>query len=215
MQKFTLACEMAARWHGQQQRKGEGLPYIVHPLEVARILADCGETNGDILCAAVLHDVLEDGNVTLATLTETFGRVVSHMVEEVTDDKCIRKGTRKRLQAENLPKKSHGAKLIKMADKISNCRSMMEKEKWPKGWTEQNVYEYLIWSFRMLYAVRNESEGLWNIFLGVVNGVNCNALHSQKLDSYIRLYQKCGVISSDMIEEVNAYYERCDAPEKN
>jgi (p)ppGpp synthase/HD superfamily hydrolase len=57
---FTKACHFAAFKHRHQRRKNVNIPYINHPLEVANILASAGVEDVATLCAAVLHDTLED-----------------------------------------------------------------------------------------------------------------------------------------------------------
>jgi HD domain len=80
------ACDVAARWH-QGQTRLSGHPYITHPVAVATILAgleDAGEVDDQMLCAAVLHDTVEDTPYTLAALKRDFGAAVATMVTEHT-----------------------------------------------------------------------------------------------------------------------------------
>ena len=116
------AAAFAARKHRDQRRKdAEASPYINHPLELARVLAEVGEvTDSATLCAALLHDTIEDTDATQEELAREFGAEIAALVVEVTDDKSLAKAERKRQQVEHAAHLSPKAKLVKLADKISN-----------------------------------------------------------------------------------------------
>ena len=139
---FVRAAAFAAHHHRAQRRKGEGdVPYINHPLEVARILVDEGDIHDvEILMAAVLHDTVEDTEVTVADIVATFGASVAQYVAEVTDDKSLPKSERKRRQVMDAPTKSTGAKAIKLADKTSNIRDLVRNP--PANWTRKRLRDY-------------------------------------------------------------------------
>lgn len=61
---FTRALQFASRKHASQRRKNGDIPYINHPIEVANILAQAGITDYNVLCAALLHDTIEDTETT-------------------------------------------------------------------------------------------------------------------------------------------------------
>ncbi len=126
--KLLQAVSFAAKKHIAQKRKGnDAAPYINHPLEVANLLANVGKVEDyDVLIAAVLHDTIEDTETTKEEITELFGSNVCGMVLEVTDDKSLPKSERKQKQIEHAPHLSHGAKLIKLGDKISNIHDIIE-----------------------------------------------------------------------------------------
>ncbi len=128
------AAEAAARWHAGQRRKGAaGEPYINHPLEVARLVAEAVDGNdAGLIAAAFLHDAVEDQNIPLGLIAAMFGDDTAALVAEVTDDKSLPKAERKRLQVEKAPHKSPRAKLLKLADKISNLRALAESP--PADW---------------------------------------------------------------------------------
>ncbi|CAG7726291.1 unnamed protein product [Allacma fusca] len=119
---FDFAC----RKHSTQRRKDpQQSPYINHPIGVANILINEGQVcDPDILQAAVLHDTLEDTDTTVEELRTHFGTKVTAIVEELTDDKTLSKEMRKLLQIQNGSKKSYGAQLVGMADKIHNLREL-------------------------------------------------------------------------------------------
>ncbi|OBV10549.1 HD domain-containing protein [Erythrobacter dokdonensis] len=139
--RLLEAASFAADRHRDQRRKDvDATPYINHPLDVARILADAGVSDVEVLMAAILHDTIEDTKTTAEELTERFGERVCSLVLEVTDDKNLPKLERKRLQVLKASTKSADAKQIKMADKISNLRDLKTP---PVGWSEARVGAYI------------------------------------------------------------------------
>jgi (p)ppGpp synthase/HD superfamily hydrolase len=120
------AADMAARWHVHQRRKGIARePYINHLLEVASLVAEAtGGSDPPLVVAALLHDAIEDQGVTSEMLASEFGNGVADIVLELSDDKALPKEERKRRQVEAAPTKSREAKLIKLADKTSNLRTI-------------------------------------------------------------------------------------------
>jgi guanosine-3',5'-bis(diphosphate) 3'-pyrophosphohydrolase len=144
MSLFARAAHFAAVKHRAQRRDTiDQRPYIEHPLEVAKILSEFVD-NPITIAAAILHDTVEDTTATYEELVEQFGREIADTVMEVTDDKTLPKEERKRLQIEHAATISNGAKCIKMADKISNLRSLNEEV--PVGWTRERVRAYFVWS---------------------------------------------------------------------
>jgi guanosine-3',5'-bis(diphosphate) 3'-pyrophosphohydrolase len=119
------AADLAARRHNGMARKGRGNePYINHLAEVANLLAIATEGADDELVAAGwLHDTIEDTPTTPQELAEKFGQRVAALVVEVTDDMTLPKDQRRQRQIADAPHKSPDAKLIKIADKISNIRA--------------------------------------------------------------------------------------------
>jgi (p)ppGpp synthase/HD superfamily hydrolase len=87
------AAAFAAHKHKDQRRKdADASPYINHPLELARVLAEVGGvTDSATLCAALLHDTIEDTATTYDELAQHFGEEVANIVDEVSDDKTLPK----------------------------------------------------------------------------------------------------------------------------
>lgn len=114
-----------------QVRKYSGEPYIVHPLQVAGIVQAVGGTE-DQICAALLHDVLEDTQVTEATLRTEFGDAITDFVVGLTNvSKQFPKenrATRKRLDKEALAKQPAEVQTIKLADLIANTESIVAED---------------------------------------------------------------------------------------
>jgi guanosine-3',5'-bis(diphosphate) 3'-pyrophosphohydrolase len=140
------AAAFAADRHRNQRRKdAEASPYINHPLAVAAILADeAGVTDATVLCAALLHDTVEDTQTSIDEIAERFGPEIAAVVAEVTDDKSLPPAERKRLQVEKAHAKSDAAKLVKIADKTANLRDMASTP--PADWPRERLAEYFDWA---------------------------------------------------------------------
>lgn len=121
------AVAFAAEKHRNQRRKdADASPYINHPIALANVLANEGRVHDvAVICAAVLHDTIEDTETTEDELRSLFGPEVASIVLEVTDDKALEKQVRKQLQIEHAPHASPKAKLVKLADKICNLRDIL------------------------------------------------------------------------------------------
>jgi len=160
MSKFIEAAYFSARKHRDQKRKGnDASPYINHPLEVANLLANVGKVEDyDVLIGAILHDTVEDTGTTKEEITELFGETVCGYVLEVTDDKSLPKAERKQKQIEHAPHLSTGAKLIKLCDKISNIRDVMENP--PDFWDDERRLQYVEWGRKVVAGLRGVNENL-------------------------------------------------------
>src|ERR1700761_4994791 len=125
LRMVSEAAELAARRHNGMARKGRGNePYINHLAEVANLLALATDgADAELVAAGWLHDTIEDTENTREDLAEKFSERVASLVVEVTDDMSQDKPVRRRKQIEDAPHKSASAKLIKIADKISNIRA--------------------------------------------------------------------------------------------
>ena len=86
MDKVTEAIKFAAEVHDGMARKKDKTPYILHPLEAAVIVGTMTD-NRDVICAAVLHDVVEDTDITIEEIEERFGSRVRALVESETENK--------------------------------------------------------------------------------------------------------------------------------
>ncbi len=136
--RLMRALDFAARAHANQRRKGAAQePYVNHLIEVAREVAEAtGGDETDLMVAALLHDVVEDTPVTPAELASAFGPTVRDIVLECSDDMTLPKDERKRRRLELAARKSRGAKLVKIADLISNLRATGASPPagWPADW---------------------------------------------------------------------------------
>jgi GTP diphosphokinase / guanosine-3',5'-bis(diphosphate) 3'-diphosphatase len=158
------ALAFAARKHRHQRRKdARGLPYINHPIGLANVLySEGGVSDIQVLCAAILHDTLEDTSATRTQLGELFGEKIRDIVIEVTDDKRLPKRERKRLQIEHAGLLSPEAKLVKLADKICNLRDVLASP--PVGWSRSRKREYFEWAKQVVDGLRGSSQALEAVF---------------------------------------------------
>src|SRR3989338_11253527 len=119
------ALAFSAHKHLDQRRKaGQASPYINHPIGLANVLRNEGGIRDEaVICAALLHDTVEDTETSPEELQREFGLRICRIVLEATDDQRLHKQERKRLQIEHAPHLSRRAKLVKLADKICNLRS--------------------------------------------------------------------------------------------
>jgi (p)ppGpp synthase/HD superfamily hydrolase len=152
--RVLKAADAAARWHVHQRRKGPAAePYINHCLEVALLVAEA--TSGqdpNLVIAALLHDVIEDCGVPRELIADTFGEGVASLVEEVTEDKSLPKPVRKADQVRTAPNKSPRAKILRLADKVSNLRSMTVSA--PLDWSVERKRDYVVWSRKVAQGLR-------------------------------------------------------------
>lgn len=162
--EFVKALAFAAGKHRNQRRKdAEASPYINHPIALADILVnEGGVTDGLVLCAAVLHDTIEDTKTTVEELKEQFGPRVTSIVLEVTDDKSLDKDVRKQKQIEHAPHISREAKLVKLADKISNLRDILASP--PADWPPERKQKYFEWAASVVAGLRGVHPGLEAVF---------------------------------------------------
>jgi len=115
--------------HHDGQQRASGEPYLVHPLEVALILAEM-KLDTTAIAAGLLHDSVEDTSVTIEQIKEKFGEQVAHIVEGVTKISKIDFASREEAQAENVRKMMLAmvddirVVLIKLADRLHNMRTL-------------------------------------------------------------------------------------------
>jgi (p)ppGpp synthase/HD superfamily hydrolase len=161
------AAEFAAHAHRTQRDKGElGGPYVNHLIEVARLLADAGAPLTVVL-AGLLHDTVEDSDqdpdsITHDRLVAEFGETVARIVAEATDDKSLPKETRKALQVKQAPQTSDAAKMLKLADKISNLRAITASP--PANWDHARRVEYVGWAGRVAVGLKGANPALDALF---------------------------------------------------
>jgi (p)ppGpp synthase/HD superfamily hydrolase len=143
---------------------------INHLAEVADLVARA--TNGsdvDLVAAAVLHDTVEDTDTSFEEIATRFGQRVARLVAEVTDDKSLPWMERKRLQVVNAASASHGAKVIKLADKTSNLRAMALSP--PRNWSDARRANYLDWSRQVVANCRGANRWLEDQFDAAANAL--------------------------------------------
>jgi guanosine-3',5'-bis(diphosphate) 3'-pyrophosphohydrolase len=158
------AAAFAAHKHRDQRRKDAAAsPYINHPLTLACILSgEGGVTDAATLCAALLHDTVEDTDTSPEEIEAQFGAEIRSIVEEVTDDKSLLKAERKRAQVDHAAHISDKAKLVKLADKIANLRDVASSP--PADWPLKRRQEYFDWGKEVIDQLRGVHPKLEGVF---------------------------------------------------
>ena len=199
LEKITQAYKVAEKAHEGQLRTS-GDPYITHPLAVAAILLDyCMDT--DTICAALLHDTVEDTDVTLDELRKKFGEDVALMVDGVTKIGLVPLVSKEEQQAENIRKilmamsKDIRVIIIKLADRLHNMRTLAARppEKQRKTSLEtMNFYAPIAHRLGMS-DVKEEME---DIAIHYLDPYGCKeveeqiALHKEERDAFIDSIKK-------------------------
>lgn len=175
---FLDALNFAALRHRSQRRKGRaGAPYVNHLIEVAHILTSHGLDHTALLCAAVLHDVIEDAGVTADDLRQRFGNQVTSIVLEVTDDDEIPFWDRKLRQVQRAPQLSEDAQHLRVADKISNLRGILTSP--PERWSLERKLAYYAWAEQVVEGCTRAAPSLLRTF-AAVHGTGAAALQMKK-----------------------------------
>jgi guanosine-3',5'-bis(diphosphate) 3'-pyrophosphohydrolase len=158
------ALAFAADRHSKQRRKDvDSSPYINHPISLANILCNEGYiTDVNVICAALLHDTIEDTDTAAEELEAEFGTTIRDIVIDVTDDKTLDKAVRKQRQIEHAAHISDTAKLVKLADKISNLRDVASCP--PTEWSINRRREYFDWAKAVIDKLRGVNGPLEVIF---------------------------------------------------
>ncbi|WP_050628285.1 HD domain-containing protein [Bradyrhizobium viridifuturi] len=165
---ISEAADLAARRHNGMARKGRGNePYINHLAEVANLLAIATDgTDAELVAAGWLHDTMEDTDTTREELSARFSDRVASLVIECTDDMSLPKAERRRLQVVDAPKKSADAKLIKIADKISNIGARIQSD--PTTEERDDLVDYTDWAEQVVVGCRGGNSWLDTKFDDVV-----------------------------------------------
>ena len=126
----------AAHFAVGQKRKFSGEDYIVHPVDVAKIVHGVKNSTDTMVAAALLHDTVEDTQVTTSVIQSYFGAEVADLVEWLTNVTTLEDGnrkTRKKLDRERMWKAPYEAQTIKVADVIANLSDIERQDEKPQG----------------------------------------------------------------------------------
>lgn len=176
MTKLAKAIRFAAKLHREQFREGEPqLPYITHPVDVINKLAYIGRvTDEDILCAAALHDVLEETEADIEKIEDKFGERVATLVKELTREEPTEKVSkslsedalrdlRNTLLLAGVKKMSPEARSVKLADRLSNLQAAEQTR------TGEKLERYRAQSRDILKIIpRETSPALWDAIDGML-----------------------------------------------
>lgn len=162
---FDRAAQFAIEAHRSAERRGKGFPYVIHPMEAAAIVATV-TNDPEMLAAAILHDTVEDTDVTLEQIAALFGPRVARLVDNETGSlpKSFPWRTRRENQIEKLQQADRDSKLVALGDKLSNLRaiaidyrtlgdSLWSRFKAPGGKSD------IEWYYRSLAAALSDLDG--------------------------------------------------------
>ncbi len=124
--RIEEAIEVAAEAHQGQYRKGTRTPYITHPYAVGLILMEAGCAEA-VIIAGILHDTVEDTELTLEFIQERFGDHIANIVDGCSEDKALRWRARKTERIEALRTAIPEVCIVTCADKLHNLRTIISE----------------------------------------------------------------------------------------
>jgi HD domain len=164
LSRLTKALLFAADAHRNQRRKGAAQePYVNHLIEVVDLVVQATDNaDMDMVIAALLHDVVEDTPTSYEEVAASFGERVAEIVRENSDDMSLSKAERRRARIAAMALKSREARIVKMADIISNLRAIAVSP--PAGWSAERKLGYLEGCRQVVDAARGTEASLERIF---------------------------------------------------
>lgn len=160
---FDKAAQFAIEAHRSAERRGKGFPYIIHPMEAAAIVASV-TNDPEMLAAAILHDTVEDTDVTIEQIEELFGPRVAHLVNVETAQKGASWRARREVQIERFRNADRDSQIVAMGDKLSNLRAIVldYRELGDALWSRFHAPEGkkdIVWYYTGLANAMNELAG--------------------------------------------------------
>ncbi len=162
---FDRAAKFAIDAHRGGERKGKGYPYILHPMEAAVIVSSFTK-DPEMLAAAMLHDTVEDTDVTIEQIRQEFGErvatLVHHETSQLPHDAPWR--DRKQAQADNIAAAPRDSKIVALGDKLSNLRAIaadyiqIGEDLW-KRFKAPNGKSDILWYYSLLASALEELDG--------------------------------------------------------
>ncbi len=198
--KIRKAFDFSVEAHKEQRRK-TGEPYIYHPIAVAKIVANEIGLGANSICAALLHDVVEDTKVSLEDIERIFGKTIAKIVDGLTKISRLNQDKDISIQAENFRKMLLTLNddvrviLIKIADRLHNMQTLesMHEDKQIKIASE-TLYIYAPLAHRLgLYNIKTELEDLGlkytepEVYLDIVTGMKES---KEEQDRYIQTFSE-------------------------
>jgi hypothetical protein len=157
--RFLRALHFATTHHSKQIRKCDNSPYLTHLLEVVDLLVThCHENDEDVLISALLHDVIEDTNVSFSVLLNDFGSRVAGIVSFLSDDKKLNLDERRVLTVKKFDSAPFSVRKVKIADLCSNVVHI------PSNWTIDRKNSYLSWTDLIASKCANSSTELFKLY---------------------------------------------------
>jgi len=196
-QKIFDAIEFAVKAHSGRFRKGTNIPYIIHPLGVAKILIENGLPE-EIVIAGILHDTIEDTSMTIDDIRKVFGDKVAQLVKDASEpDKDDTWEDRKRHTIDFLKTASTDVVLVSLADKIDNIKAIREdyskvgESIWSRFKRPKEQQQWYYQALVDVFARRNENEttvSLYKQFASQVQAVFGNSKGLSELNRRIKMH---------------------------
>lgn len=208
IEKVEQAYDIAEKAHAEQ-RRASGEPYIIHPIEVAFILVDLG-MDTDCICAGLLHDVVEDTDITLDEVKKRFGADVANLVDGVTKLGKVPLSTKEEQQAENVRKmllamaEDVRVIIVKLADRLHNMRTLMHRPDYKQRETALETMEvYAPIAHRL--GIRAVKEELEDLALHYLDPIACREIESILATNYEQRTSFVKSIEERIEERLNEY----------
>lgn len=174
---FDKAVAFATQAHSGTERRGKAYPYIIHPMEAVSIVATI-TNDPEMLAATILHDTVEDTDVTIEQIREIFGDRVADLVQHETAplDDSLTWREKKTQQIKQLAEAPYDSKVVALGDKLSNMRGIawdyrkVGDEVW-KLFHAPNGKDDIAWYYRSLADALSELSGT-TAYLEFVNLVD-------------------------------------------
>ena len=174
---FDKAVAFATQAHSGTERRGKAYPYIIHPMEAVSIVATI-TNDPEMLAATLLHDTVEDTDVTIEQIRELFGNRVADLVQHETAplDDSLTWREKKTQQIKQLAEAPYDSKVVALGDKLSNMRGIawdyrkVGDEVW-KLFHAPNGKDDIAWYYRSLADALSELSGT-TAYLEFVNLVD-------------------------------------------
>lgn len=202
------AYDMAEVAH-QNQLRSSGEPYFTHPIEVAFILVDLG-MDTDSICAGLLHDVVEDTDISLERINREFGADIAALVDGVTKLGQVPLVTKEEQQAENIRKmllamaEDVRVIIIKLADRLHNMRTLMYRPEHKQRATSLETMEvYAPIAHRL--GIRAVKEELEDLALHYLDPVACKEIENTLASNYNQRQDFIGDIQHRIIDRLTEY----------
>jgi myo-inositol-1(or 4)-monophosphatase len=162
---FDKAVAFATQAHSGTERRGKAYPYIIHPMEAVSIVATI-TNDPEMLAATILHDTVEDTDVTIEQIREFFGNRVADLVQHETAplDDSLTWHEKKAQQIKQLAEAPYDSKVVALGDKLSNMRGIawdyrkVGDEVW-KLFHAPNGKDDIAWYYRSLADALSELSG--------------------------------------------------------
>ena len=161
MTNITDARNFAKKKHAGQLRKNGKTPYFFHLKDVVKNLKKMKVTNKDIICAAWLHDTIEDTDTDFDSIKDVFGKNVAEIVVSVTKDNRLPKKQREMKYAKDLKSSSVKAKLVKIADILANVNDAPNAGRNARWEKQQFIKKSKYWNYVSDIKAGNLAELSW------------------------------------------------------